>query len=211
MRPRLLLGSLILAYLWEAAGVLFFGWDAFLLLAVYWAENVVIGLFTLPRLALSRATAGAASSRPARFFEKALVLPFFVVHYGGFTLGHGLAIAGIGQAIRATSGRSKYIWTWFYEGTRSELLPLWIALGLLVWTHASALISDVLRGRTKEPDIQEAMFRPYPRILVLHLSFFAGALLLIATGAPRAFALGLLLIKIVADLWMYRKERAATA
>lgn len=210
MRRWTALAPLILANLWELAGVLFFGWDAFLLMAVYWAENVVIGLFNLPRLALSRGTPGA-SARLACFFEKALVLPFFVVHYGGFTLGHGLAIAGIAKAIRAAPGRSKYVWTWFYEGPRSDLLPLWIVLGLIVWTHASALVSDVLRGKTKERDIQEVMFQPYPRILILHMSFFAGALLLAATGAPRAFAAGLVLIKIVADVWTYRKERAATA
>lgn len=210
MRRWLPLGSLILANLWELAGVLFFGWDAFLLVAVYWAENVILGFFTLPRLALSR-SAMRNTGRGMRFFEKALALPFFVVHYGVFTLGHGMAIGGIAREVSVPPGRSKYIFTWFYEGARSELLPLWIALGLIAWTHASALIADLLRGTPKERDIQDAMFAPYPRILILHVSFFAGALLLIATSAPRAFAAGLVLIKIVADLWTYRKERAATA
>ena len=72
------------------AGVLFFGWKAFLLLLFYWLENVVIGLVNLLKIAVS----GFTKNREAGLVTLFLV-PFFVVHYGIFCFVHGMFLLGI--------------------------------------------------------------------------------------------------------------------
>jgi hypothetical protein len=77
---------LIAANLLPLAGVLFWGWDAFVLLALYWFETAIIGFWTLVRVAT--APGGSlgdisihGSTRPASPLGLAL---FFVLHAGIF-------------------------------------------------------------------------------------------------------------------------------
>ena len=65
------------------AGVLFWGWDAFALLALFWMENVVIGVFFILRML------SLDPRDPALWLGKLFMVPFFCVHYGMFTAIHG--------------------------------------------------------------------------------------------------------------------------
>jgi hypothetical protein len=60
-------------------GFLFLGWGAFYIVLLYWAENVVIGFYNVLKMAF------ATASHPAAYVGKLFLIPFFVVHYGGFT------------------------------------------------------------------------------------------------------------------------------
>ncbi len=42
--------GLVLANLLPFAGVIFFGWDLFAVVLFYWAENLVVGFYTLVKL-----------------------------------------------------------------------------------------------------------------------------------------------------------------
>ncbi|MGZ8364556.1 MAG: DUF6498-containing protein, partial [Caulobacteraceae bacterium] len=64
------------------ASVLWFGWSAGLLVIFYWIENVVIGVFNAPKIAMSAAGQG-------KLGQAAFYTPFFMLHYGLFTLVHG--------------------------------------------------------------------------------------------------------------------------
>ncbi|HHI68168.1 MAG TPA: hypothetical protein ENJ97_02455, partial [Planctomycetes bacterium] len=81
--------SLILSNLLPLAGVLFWGWDAFSLLLLFWMENVVIGVIHVFRLAL--AEGGTGMEKAGRFF----LIPFFAVHYGLFTFVHGVFVVAL--------------------------------------------------------------------------------------------------------------------
>ncbi|MDH3990093.1 MAG: DUF6498-containing protein [Gammaproteobacteria bacterium] len=73
---RFSIAVLIAANLLPLAGVLFWDWDwgVFLVLLLFWCENVVIGLFGIARLIV----AGESES-----VTEGLFLPlFFLVHYG---------------------------------------------------------------------------------------------------------------------------------
>ena len=103
----------VLANLVPAVGVLFFGWDAFTVVFLYWLENAVIGVFNILKMALARSeieTVGDLlkagpfglgssfkkvpeqvmkewTSQPAPKIPgglKFFLIPFFIVHYSGF-------------------------------------------------------------------------------------------------------------------------------
>lgn len=70
-------------------GVLFFHWQVFPLLLLYWVENVFVGLFNVFRLLL------AETSRPEAWLKKLGLIPFFCIHYGMFTYGHGALLLAL--------------------------------------------------------------------------------------------------------------------
>ena len=77
---------LVAANLVPLAGVLFWGWDAFALIALFWMENVVIGVFFVLRML-------ALDPRdPALWAGKLFMVPFFCFHYGMFTAIHGVFV-----------------------------------------------------------------------------------------------------------------------
>jgi hypothetical protein len=53
------------------AGVILFRWDAFIIVLLYWAENLAVGFYNVLKMA------------------------FVKVHYGGFTAVHGFFILAI--------------------------------------------------------------------------------------------------------------------
>ncbi len=87
MTGRWSLILLVAANLLPLAGVFLWDWDVFLLLLLFWCENVIIGLFGIARLIV------AASNDT---LKEGLFLPlFFLVHYGGFMFGHFMVLFGM--------------------------------------------------------------------------------------------------------------------
>jgi len=90
-------------------GVLAFQWTVFPILLLYWCENVVVGVFNVLRMLCVK------PDQPVTWVAKMFLIPFFIVHYGGFAMIHGLFVltmfsgapvakmspAGLWPAIRA--------------------------------------------------------------------------------------------------------------
>src|SRR5687767_8576128 len=74
---------LIAANVVPLVGVLFWGWDVFPLLLLFWVENVVIGALNVLKMLL------ADPEDAALWAGKLFMVPFFCVHYGIFTSVHG--------------------------------------------------------------------------------------------------------------------------
>jgi hypothetical protein len=87
--PWLSTASLVVANLIPLAGVLFWGWDMFAVMFLFWAENVVIGGFNILRMAMCQ------PDEPVMWGLKLFMIPFFAVHYGGFCLGHGIFVVAL--------------------------------------------------------------------------------------------------------------------
>ena len=84
------------------AGVVFWGWDAFTLIFLYWLENVVIGARTLASMGASALLGGMLNKLGALFFGA-----FFTFHYGLFCFVHGTFVvqfAGPRRGQRADPG-----------------------------------------------------------------------------------------------------------
>lgn len=187
MKPAL---ANILANALPLAGVLFLNWDLLQVLLVFWMESAVIGVFNAGRMILINPIASV------------LIVPFFVVHYGGFMAGHlvflmalfgdgGLALEGLGEQIRAT------------------LLTPWAVLTVIGFavSHGISFVQHVIRGREYEDEtIQRAMARPYRRIVAMHLAIILGALATKALNARVAPLVILVIVKSVADLRAHRRE-----
>lgn len=72
--------GMLLAHLVPLYGALFGGWDVATILALYWLENVVTGIFSGLRIRLAQARSAG---------ERGLEV-FFGMHYGLFTVVHGV-------------------------------------------------------------------------------------------------------------------------
>jgi hypothetical protein len=84
--------TLVAANLLPLWGVCFLKWDAFYIILLYWSENLAIGFYNILKIVAAKA------KHPAEHIFKLFLVPFFVVHYGGFMAVHGLfvlAFAGV--------------------------------------------------------------------------------------------------------------------
>lgn len=162
----------VLANLVPVVGVLFLGWHAGDVLVVYWLENLVVGGFAVARIATARGTqlpgTVTINGRSAAAVPRWLLVPFFCTHYGIFALVHGVftAILASGAGIGGS---------W----------PSWAAtVVLLVVAHASEYRTRWVRdGERERTSPVQAMFAPYKRVVLLHVTLIAGVFLLMGLGA----------------------------
>ena len=193
--------ALILASLLPLYGVLSWGWSLYGLMVLYWMETGIVGIFAIIQMAIA-----------ARWLALLLV-PFFIVHLGGFMAAHifFLTIMFGGGWPNEPARLSDLVWTLLVgQG-------LWLGLAALAVSHSVSFVLNVLRpyrrgahqpvgrsGGTIETlapgDPRSAMMAPYGRIVIMHVTIIFGAWLtaLLQTRAA-AFAL-LIALKIVADV-----------
>lgn len=192
---------LVAANLVPLAGVLFFGWDLLALLLLFWMENVVIGVLNVARMIL------ADPADLALWAGKVFFVPFFCVHYGLFTAVHGVfVIALFGRKRYETQGLD------LFEPAARIIadFDLWLPVAVLVASHLFSLLWNYLyRGEFRRARLQELMFRPYARVMVLHVTILFGGFGAMALGSP-LWALVLLVgLKIGLDLLAHVREHAA--
>jgi hypothetical protein len=193
---------LVAANLVPLAGVLFWGWDAFALVALFWMENVVVGVFFMLRVLC------ADPSDPALWAGKLFMVPFFGFHYGMFTAIHGVFVfdmlggkrydvQGLGVLEPAARAAADY--------------GLWLPLAVLVASHFFSFAWNYLvRGEFRRAKLAELMSRPYARVVVLHVAIILGGIGAMALGSPLWALVVLLAVKIGLDLKAHVKEHSTT-
>lgn len=141
-------------------GVLWWGWPPGNVYALFWLENLVLGIFGLVKVATARGAGKPVrleiNDRPAGNASPALLAVFFAFHYGIFCLVHGV-FTGI-VAVSA--------------GLDPSFLFLGFPLILLVVRYTVETLTSWF-GRGGLRDVvspAQAMFQPYPRVIVLHLA-----------------------------------------
>lgn len=189
-------------------GVAVLGWSVFEILVLYWLENVVVGVLNLFRMAWSRGDDG-----PMGCAMKAIMMPFFVVHYGMFTFVHGIFVGAIfGGPSTTNIGPFELGWVWPVIAQHH----LWFAVAALVLSHGVSFVANYLgEGEYRRTTMQQLMTRPYTRIVVLHLVIILGGFVVMALGAPIAALVLLVGLKLGIDLAAHAREHkrmgAATA
>jgi hypothetical protein len=191
---------LLAANLVPLAGVLFWGWDVFALLLLFWLENVVIGALNVLKMLL------ADPADMALWAGKAFMAPFFCFHYGMFTAIHGTFVF-------ALFGGKKYdapgIDVVEPALRAAGELGLWLPLGALVASHAFSFLWNYLyRGEFRRAKLAELMARPYGRVVVLHLTILFGGFGAMALGSPLWALLLLIGLKIGLDVKAHVKEHS---
>jgi len=190
--------SLILANLIPLAGVLFFDWDLFTILVLYWLENGVIGCYTLFKILMARQpNEGSTRSLLA---QKGGMVPFFIVHYGLFWLVHGVLVT----LLFAPDGMMS--WHGIIKGEVDVSRTMVVALISLFASHGLSFWRNFI-GREEylgiSPVVQ--MMQPYGRVVVLHIAVLVGGFFVTLLGTPLVALICLILFKTVLDLWTHTK------
>jgi len=179
------------------AGVLLLGWKVFPLVLLYWLENVVVGGFNVGKLLLAR------PQEPAYSVGKLFIIPFFIFHFGMFTLVHGVfvfalfgakslprfdSLAELPAAIRA-----------YHLG--------WGVLALVVSHGLSFYWNYFENGEYRRASLPILMVQPYARLVVLHLAVLFGGWIVLTLGSPLLALLVLVALKTAADVRAHQAER----
>jgi len=196
------------------AGVLFAGWRVHEVVFLYWIENLVIGAVNVLRMRIavpenlaSLQKRGVAPTGGEMFWAKAVLIGFFIVHYGAFCFGHGTFLASFFPP-QAGGGRE------LGEALRAMLLnpATLVAILAIVLSHAYSYFHNYIgRGEYLRVDLQKLMFRPYKRIVVTHLFIFAGAFAMAGLGSPVAAMLAFIGLKTAIDGYAHLQERKQLA
>lgn len=192
---------LVAANLLPLAGVLFWGWDVFALIALFWMENVVAGVFFILRILC------ADPRDPALWAGKLFMVPFFGFHYGIFTAVHGVFVfdmlggkrydvQGLNVLEPAARAAADY--------------DLWLPVAALVASHLFSFAWNYLyRGEFRRVQLSSLMTRPYQRVVVLHIAIILGGIGVAALGSPLWALVVLLALKVALDVKAHVKEHSA--
>lgn len=189
---------LVLANLIPLGGVLFSGWQVFPIMFLFWLENVVVGVFNALKMLLA---GGPGSSAGVKLF----LVPFFTVHYGVFTLVHGVFVfAMFGADWRAGGGGPFPNFERVQEVVTQQHL-VWAVLGLVASHGFSFATNYVLNGTYRTAILPLLMMQPYGRIVVLHLAILGGGFLVMLMGKPVVGLALLIALKIGLDVMAHAK------
>ena len=193
-RPSVI--ALILANLAPVGGVLFFGWEVFPLMFLFWSENVIVGVFNVLRMIF------------AMPFKVGVLpmIPFFCVHYGLFTFVHGIFVIKLFGGGLKEGGDFPGLET-FWKIMREYHLG-WAVLGLTVSRGISFATNYVGQGEFRRITPGQLMGQPYGRIVVLHLAILGGGFLVQVLHSPVFGLLLLVVLKILLDLAGHLHERS---
>jgi hypothetical protein len=183
----------ILANLVPLVGVLFFGWNAWWLLALYWIENAAVWVLTTAKILFS--TSGVETR------TKCLIAAVFAGFYGFFLFIHGVFVFAFGQVF----------------GERGELLEVfqhpwmaWFGVLSLVGGLAYQFVEGYLiRGEGRDRPLQAIAEHAGPRMIVLHLTLIFGGWVLLALGSPVGLVAVMVLLKTAAEVFFARLAAAA--
>jgi hypothetical protein len=193
--PSLL--ALAVANALPLVGVLFLGWTVFPLVLLYWLENLVVGGYTVAKLLL------AQPRQPIYWLGKAFMVPFFLVHFGGFTYIHGVLVV----AFFGPKGTQPFdLLSAVPAAVRANQLG-WSLLGLVVSHGLSFYWNYVKSGEYQRASLNVLMAQPYGRVMVLHMTVLFGGWVVMLLGSPLFALVVLIALKTAADWRGHQAER----
>lgn len=195
-------------------GVLYWGWELYTVILLYWAENGVIGFYNVLKMIFAR---GPITDKKLTEGEEKLIewigkdnLPilsliariffigFFMFHYGVFWIVHGIFVrlffgGELGMDISAITN--------FWPA------GMWSALGALFISHGSSFVRNYIgRDEFLTASPQRLMGAPYNRVVILHVTIIGGAFLISQLNQPLYGLILLIGLKTGVDLWAHLRE-----
>ncbi|MCB1080002.1 MAG: hypothetical protein KDM64_19435, partial [Verrucomicrobiae bacterium] len=207
----LLIGSNLI----PLVGIFAWGWKVFDVVALYWIENVIVGVINLLKMLICspdpaqvdfRNGEPESAGQPSlgklaavHHASKLFFMPFFAVHYGIFTAVHGMFVFSmLGRRGGAMSGSLP-------DGLGRMVGEVmggdgkWAVLALLVSHLVSFAQNYLLGGEFRRATVPVLLFAPYGRVVVLHVAILAGAFAIQAMGSPMVLLVILIAGKIGLD------------
>jgi len=204
--------ALVVANLIPLWGVIFLEWDVFNIVLLYWAENIIVGFYNILRMAIVK------EKHPVGHLEKLIAIPFFVLHYGGFTAGHGFCVLGIfkkGAHLELIQGEEWPCFLVFVQLLVNVIKQAYsvisvemkfVLLALFISHGVSFVHNYLLKGEYLSAKVDDLMVRPYARIVVMHITVIAGAILSQLMGSPVVLLVVLVFLKTILDVKLHLRE-----
>lgn len=210
--------ALLAANMIPLFGVVFLNWDAFYVVLLYWAENLVIGFYNILKMAF------AAVPHPIAHLGKLFLIPFFTVHFGGFTAVHGFFVLAIfhkdqgpGRLIEGDAwpcffvfvqllfNVARYMYSIIPSQVRLSILALFASHGI------SFVYNYLLKREYMSINPGKLMASPYGRVVVMHIAILTGGFLTMALGSPAALLVVLVVLKILLDVKLHFRSHRKIA
>ena len=196
------------------AGVIFFGWDLILVLALFWAESGVVGVITVIKIFVAQGmdpdsdwnTLGVAlAERPAAvpvgFLRRLGIAASFVFSYGLFWAWYGLFVFAFVPALAGTP-----------PDTVADLVildPLFFAIlvvGLALSHTVSFWDSFIRDGEYRLLSPPQAASPTFDQAFALFWVMVVGATLTTWLGTPVGAVIALVILKIGLDIYFYLRQ-----
>jgi hypothetical protein len=205
--------ALVVANLIPLIGAIWFGWNVWTILIIYWLENGIVGAFNVLKMRRAEGPADGSTAnwrvngRPANAIATSSLVPFFVIHYGMFWVGHGifvllLPVFGMGAAQPGGGDMTAGV----DIGT-----IVFAALVLAISHGVSYRLNFLGSGEYRRVSAASQMFAPYGRLLILHVTIIVGAMAISITGAPTVALAILVMLKIALDVGFHLAEHRKVA
>jgi hypothetical protein len=214
-RSNISLISLLVANTIPLWGILFFGWDAFSIVVLYWAENLIIGFYNILKIAFVKVP--HLSGHLAKLF----FVSFFIIHYGGFMGVHGIFILFLfkrGQGAAFSGGSAPWpcflIFVQLLLGVIRQMwlvMPdgMWLPLGIFLVSHGVSFVHNFLiRGEYASTNPSKLMSQPYARVVVMHIALLVGCFAVAALNSPLPLLLVLVALKTILDVKLHLREHS---
>jgi hypothetical protein len=204
--------ALLAANIIPLFGVLFLDWDAFYIVLLYWSENLVIGFYNILKMAFTRV------SHPAAHLFKFMLIPFFIIHYGGFTAVHGLFLLAIFREDIAKSVLEGFKWPFvliFVELLLNVAHKMYliipahmkIAIFSLFISHGVSFVYNfLLKGEYAADKPPNLMAAPYRRVLIMQFAILGGGFWAMTLGSPVVLLLIIVLLKTIVDVYLHHRS-----
>lgn len=178
-------------------GVLTHHWTVFAVVLLYWCENVVVGVFNVLRMLCARPRDPLAQA------GKLFLIPFFCVHYGGFTFVHGIFVFSLfGGGLKGLDLGPHTVLTAVRQA------GLGWAVAALFASHGFSFVHNYLAGgEYRNVGLSQLMTQPYARVVVLHIAIIIGGVLVTALGSPIPALVLLIVLKTGLDFGAHLVER----
>jgi hypothetical protein len=184
-------------------GVATHHWTVFIVLLLYWSENVVVGVFNVLRMA------SADPQETILWAGKLFIIPFFMVHYGMFTFVHGMFILALFGGPQANTAHAMSA-AGLVHAVRGA--GIGYAILFLFLSHGFSFFHNYIgSGEYRRVNLMQLMAQPYGRIVVLHLTTLLGGFAASAAGQPLYALVVLVFLKTGLDLRAHLAERAKLA
>ena len=181
--------------------IVFFGWGATPLVALYWLENLVIGAFAAARIlgsGIAMMKQGTSEGAGAFFLA-----PFFCFHYGAFCWGHGVFLATFAMPDMGFPDPRLLIGWALSSGPHIA----WFLGAIIAANLAVFLIDFIGRGEINTTNPADEMGAPYGRIFTLHIAIILGAAFAFGSDEPLMGVLLLILIRVAFGVVLTLRRR----
>ena len=205
--------ALVTANVLPIYGVVVFGWNAFYIVLLYWAENLVIGFYNVLKMAAARV------AHPLEHLGKLFVIPFFIVHFGGFCAVHGMFVFFLfGQGEGKSVFPGSHPWPCFLVFVQlligvimhgwTTLTPhMKYAIAALFLSHGVSFVHNYLiKGEYATAKAANLMGAPYARVVAMHFAVLFGGFISAAIGSPAGVLIVLILIKTIIDIELHLRQ-----